>query len=143
MDAGPGTALGFGSFAVSWLVMMAAMMLPGLVPAAIVPGAAVPVGRRPPRHATVVQTQHVAPRQMALRAPDQRDHTWVGQERVGEGLDLVKRRALPRRPPRTRRSPIEGLGMRLADGSALEVAWRGASRFAAGEGRGRSGAGSR
>jgi predicted metal-binding membrane protein len=36
MDAGPGTALGgLGWFAVSWLVMMAAMMLPSLVPAAL------------------------------------------------------------------------------------------------------------
>ena len=36
MDAGPGTELGsLGWFAVSWLVMMAAMMLPSLVPAAL------------------------------------------------------------------------------------------------------------
>jgi predicted metal-binding membrane protein len=36
MDAGPGTALGgLGWFAVSWLVMTAAMMLPSLVPAAL------------------------------------------------------------------------------------------------------------
>jgi predicted metal-binding membrane protein len=36
MDAGPGTALGApGWFAVTWLVMMAAMMLPSLVPAAL------------------------------------------------------------------------------------------------------------
>jgi predicted metal-binding membrane protein len=36
MDAGPGTALGsLGWFAVSWLVMMAAMMLPSLVPAVL------------------------------------------------------------------------------------------------------------
>jgi predicted metal-binding membrane protein len=36
MDAGPGTDLGdLGWFAVSWLVMMAAMMLPSLVPAAL------------------------------------------------------------------------------------------------------------
>jgi predicted metal-binding membrane protein len=36
MDAGPGGALGgLGWFAVSWLVMMAAMMLPSLVPAAL------------------------------------------------------------------------------------------------------------
>jgi predicted metal-binding membrane protein len=36
MDAGPGTDLGaLGWFAVSWLVMMAAMMLPPLVPAAL------------------------------------------------------------------------------------------------------------
>jgi enoyl-CoA hydratase len=49
-----------------------------------------------------------------------------------------------------RRAAIEGLGMRLADGIALdaesglptlEVARRGASRFAAGEGRGGTGAG--
>jgi predicted metal-binding membrane protein len=33
MDAGPGTELGgFGWFAISWLVMMAAMMLPALTP---------------------------------------------------------------------------------------------------------------
>jgi predicted metal-binding membrane protein len=37
MDAGPGTELGsLGWFATSWLVMMAAMMLPSLVPAALV-----------------------------------------------------------------------------------------------------------
>jgi predicted metal-binding membrane protein len=36
MDAGPGTELGgLGWFAVSWLVMMGAMMLPSLVPAAL------------------------------------------------------------------------------------------------------------
>jgi len=36
MDAGPGTELGdLGWFAVSWLLMMAAMMLPSLVPAAL------------------------------------------------------------------------------------------------------------
>jgi predicted metal-binding membrane protein len=36
MDAGPGTDLGdLGWFAVSWLVMMAAMMLPSLVPAVL------------------------------------------------------------------------------------------------------------
>jgi predicted metal-binding membrane protein len=36
MDSGPGTALGgLGWFAVSWLVMMAAMMLPSLAPAAL------------------------------------------------------------------------------------------------------------
>jgi predicted metal-binding membrane protein len=36
MDAGPGTELGsLGWFAVSWLVMMAAMMLPSLVPAVL------------------------------------------------------------------------------------------------------------
>jgi predicted metal-binding membrane protein len=36
MDAGPGTDLGgFGWFAVSWLVMMAAMMLPSLIPATL------------------------------------------------------------------------------------------------------------
>jgi predicted metal-binding membrane protein len=36
MDAGPGTALGgVGWFMVSWAVMMAAMMLPSLVPAAL------------------------------------------------------------------------------------------------------------
>lgn len=36
MDAGPGTNLGgLGWFVVSWLVMMAAMMLPSLVPAAL------------------------------------------------------------------------------------------------------------
>ncbi len=36
MDAGPGTQLGgLGWFAVSWLVMMAAMMLPSLVPTAL------------------------------------------------------------------------------------------------------------
>ena len=36
MDAAPGTDLGdLGWFAVSWLVMMAAMMLPSLVPAAL------------------------------------------------------------------------------------------------------------
>jgi predicted metal-binding membrane protein len=36
MDAGPGTDLGAaGWFAVSWLVMMAAMMLPSLAPAAL------------------------------------------------------------------------------------------------------------
>jgi predicted metal-binding membrane protein len=36
MDAGPGTALGgLGWFTVSWLVMMAGMMLPSLVPAAL------------------------------------------------------------------------------------------------------------
>jgi predicted metal-binding membrane protein len=36
MDAGPGTHLGdLGWFAVSWLLMMAAMMLPSLVPAAL------------------------------------------------------------------------------------------------------------
>jgi predicted metal-binding membrane protein len=36
MDAGPGTDLGaFGWFAVSWLVMMAAMMLPSLTPATL------------------------------------------------------------------------------------------------------------
>ena len=49
-----------------------------------------------------------------------------------------------------RRAAMEGLGMRLADGIAfeaesglptLEVALRGASRFAAGEGRGGTGAG--
>jgi enoyl-CoA hydratase len=49
-----------------------------------------------------------------------------------------------------RRAAIEGLGMRRADGIALEaqsalptleVARRGASRFAAGEGRGGEGAG--
>jgi predicted metal-binding membrane protein len=37
MDHGPGTELGgFGWFAVSWLVMMAAMMLPALAPMAVV-----------------------------------------------------------------------------------------------------------
>jgi predicted metal-binding membrane protein len=36
MDAGPGTDLGaLGWFAVSWVLMMAAMMLPSLVPAAL------------------------------------------------------------------------------------------------------------
>jgi len=49
-----------------------------------------------------------------------------------------------------RRAAIEGLGMRLADGIALEaesalptleVALRGASRFAAGAGRGGAGSG--
>jgi predicted metal-binding membrane protein len=36
MDGGPGTDLGaFGWFAASWLLMMAAMMLPSLVPAAL------------------------------------------------------------------------------------------------------------
>jgi predicted metal-binding membrane protein len=36
MDAGPGTELGaLGWFALSWLLMMAAMMLPSLVPAAL------------------------------------------------------------------------------------------------------------
>ena len=44
MDAGPGTELGaFGWFSVSWLLMMAAMMLPSLAPAArrsVVPFAA-------------------------------------------------------------------------------------------------------
>jgi predicted metal-binding membrane protein len=36
MDAGPGTDLGgLGWFAISWLVMMAAMMLPSLIPAAL------------------------------------------------------------------------------------------------------------
>jgi enoyl-CoA hydratase len=62
--------------------------------------------------------------------------------------------ALARFPQETmladRRAAIEGLGMRLADGIALEaesalptleVALRGASRFAAGEGRGGEGAG--
>ena len=62
--------------------------------------------------------------------------------------------ALARFPQETmladRRAAIEGLGMRLADGIALEaesalptleVARRGASRFAAGEGRGGEGAG--
>jgi predicted metal-binding membrane protein len=39
MDAGPGTALGgIGWFAVSWLVMMAAMMLPAMVPMVVVYG---------------------------------------------------------------------------------------------------------
>jgi predicted metal-binding membrane protein len=37
MDGGPGTALGgLSSFALSWLLMMAAMMLPTLVPVALV-----------------------------------------------------------------------------------------------------------
>jgi predicted metal-binding membrane protein len=37
MDAGPGAELGgLGWFAISWLVMMAAMMLPALVPAVLV-----------------------------------------------------------------------------------------------------------
>ena len=62
--------------------------------------------------------------------------------------------ALARFPQETmladRRAAMEGLGMRLADGIAfeaesglptLEVALRGASRFAAGEGRGGTGAG--
>jgi enoyl-CoA hydratase len=62
--------------------------------------------------------------------------------------------ALARFPQETmladRRAAMEGLGMRLADGIALEaesalptleVALRGASRFAAGEGRGGEGAG--
>jgi predicted metal-binding membrane protein len=41
MDDGPGTALGgFGWFAVSWLLMMAAMMLPALAPAALAFGRA-------------------------------------------------------------------------------------------------------
>ena len=49
-----------------------------------------------------------------------------------------------------RRAAIEGLGMKLADGLALEAesgpatletAWKGAGRFAAGEGRGGTGAG--
>ncbi|TMM06631.1 MAG: DUF2182 domain-containing protein [Actinobacteria bacterium] len=41
MDDGPGTALGgFGWFAVSWLLMMAAMMLPSLAPAALAFGRA-------------------------------------------------------------------------------------------------------
>ena len=39
MDAGPGTALGgVGWFAVSWLVMMAAMMLPAMVPMVVAYG---------------------------------------------------------------------------------------------------------
>jgi predicted metal-binding membrane protein len=39
MDAGPGTALGgIGWFAVSWLVMMAAMMLPAMVPMVVAYG---------------------------------------------------------------------------------------------------------
>jgi hypothetical protein len=49
-----------------------------------------------------------------------------------------------------RRAAIEGIGMAFEDGLALEarngtplleVAWRGAARFAAGEGRGGEGAG--
>ena len=39
MDAGPGAALGgVGWFAVSWLVMMAAMMLPAMVPMVVAYG---------------------------------------------------------------------------------------------------------
>lgn len=67
-------------------------------------------------------------------------------------LELAE--ALARFPQETmladRRAAIEGIGMRFADGLALEaqngmplieVAWRGAARFAAGEGRGGEGAG--
>jgi enoyl-CoA hydratase len=62
--------------------------------------------------------------------------------------------ALARFPQETmladRRAAIEGIGMPFEDGLALEaqngtplleVAWRGAARFAAGEGRGGEGAG--
>ena len=73
-------------------------------------------------------------------------------EHVARALELAE--ALARFPQETmladRRAAIEGIGTTLAEGLALEArsgqatleaAWRGAGRFAAGEGRGGHGAG--